>query len=136
MRIEGRLVRVGRRWAVEIPMLSLYTQASSKSDAYEMAKDAIEVAVDTDGFSVEIVPGRGDTFGIESNDDRRLFAFALRQLRMASGRSVREVARRLGSTSPSAYSQYESGRRKPSVEKLDQLIRAIDENLVPVISLA
>ena len=135
MRVEGRLHRSRNWWAVEIPLLCLQTQAKTIRSAYDMAKDAIELAVDTPSFKVTIHPGRRGTFGIQANDETALLAFALRQLRATSGRTVREVAQRLGSASPTAYSQYESGRRKPSVEKLAQLLRAIDDELVPVITL-
>jgi DNA-binding XRE family transcriptional regulator len=136
MRLAGRLHKSKRWWAVEIPMLRLHTQAKTRKGAYRMAKDAIELAVDRCGFEVTIHPGSNGAFGVEANDETALLAFALRQLRSASGRTVREVAQRIGSTSPTAYSQYESGQRKPSVEKLTQLLRAIDDDLVPVITLS
>ena len=135
MRIEGRLHRSKNWWAVQVPLLCLHTQAKTIRGAHEMAKDAIELAVDRPKFKVTIYPGKRGTFGVQANDETVLLAFALRQLRAMSGRTVREVARRLGSASPTAYSQYESGRRKPSVEKLTQLLRAIDDELVPVITL-
>ena len=136
MRIEGRLSKEGRWWAVEIPLLRLHTQGRTKKDAYSMTTDAIELAIDRRGFRVTVHPGASGSFGIEASDDTALLAFALRQLRAASGKTVREVAQRLGSTSPTAYSQYENGRRKPSVEKLTRLLRAIDDDLVALITLA
>jgi len=135
MRIEGRLKKAKNWWAVEVPFLRLYTQARTKTGAYAMVKDAIELAIEQRAFTVTIYPGPEYTFGIEANNEAALLAFGLKQLRAVSGRTIREVAQRLGSTSPTAYSQYESGRRKPSVEKLTQLLRAIDDDLVPVISL-
>ncbi|MFT4572784.1 MAG: DNA-binding XRE family transcriptional regulator [Hyphomicrobiaceae bacterium] len=125
----------GQHGAVDMPLLCLSTQAKTKKGAYLMAKDAIESAINKPELRVRVHPGSSDTFSIEANDESLLIAFALKQLRATSGKSVREVARRLGSASPTAYSQYENGQRKPSIEKFSRLLRAIDDDLIPVITL-
>ena len=55
---------------------------------------------------------------------RALIALLLERQRTMAGRTVREAARRLGSSSPNAYSRYERGKSVPSVEKLSQLLDA------------
>lgn len=116
-------------------MLAIVTQGRSRREAYAMAKDAIESAIAQEGFEVSVSAGDNDTFTVASNDDALLLALALRQLRASRGLSVRAVANRMGSSSPTAYSAYESGKRKPSFEKFTQLLKAIDARLEPVLTL-
>lgn len=42
---------------------------------------------------------------------------------MSSGR---EAAKRMGSTSPNAYARYEQGMVKPSFQKYEQLLHAVN----------
>ena len=136
MRIEGHVRKVGKWWAVEIPLLLIHTQGKTKKDAYAMAKDAVESLIDTRGFRVEISPGKGETFSIKASDDTLLMAFALRQQRNSRNLSIREVAQRMGSNSPSAYSRYEQGKTRPSIDKFTQLLSAIDEELEPILKIS
>ena len=135
MRIEGRLNKSGNFWAVEIPLLLVFTQGKTKKDAYAMAKDAVECLIDRKGFSVDAIEGKDGHFSISSNDDKILMALALKQQRAEHQLSIRDVARKMGSNSPSAYSRYESGQVKPSLEKFSQLLCAIDPSLEPVLKL-
>ncbi len=135
MRIEGRLIKSGRWWAVEIPLLLVHSQGRTKKEALSMAKDAVECLIDSPGFAVSVAQNRGRTFSVASNDDSRLMSLALRQQRASHKLTIREVARRLGSTSPTSYSRYEKGRTKPSLDKFSQLLRAIDPSLDPIITI-
>jgi predicted RNase H-like HicB family nuclease len=81
--IEGKLIRDGRWWAVEVPLLLIYTQGSSKANAYAMVKEAIELLVNMDGFEVSIEPSGNDTFLITANEIRYLIGFMLKQNRGA-----------------------------------------------------
>lgn len=134
MKIEGKLIRSGRLWAVEIPLLKIYTQGRSRKDACCMAKDAIESIVDEQGFTVSVTPGPGDTFMVGSSNETLLMALALKQQRSSRHLSVRDVARNLGSNSPAAYSRYEQGKVRPSLDKFSQLLKAIDPRLEPVVT--
>ena len=40
MKIEGKLIKSGKWWAVEIPLLLVHTQGKTKRQAYLMAADA------------------------------------------------------------------------------------------------
>jgi predicted transcriptional regulator len=133
MKIEGKLVKSRRWWAVEIPLLLIHTQGKTKQEAYFMAKDAVESIVDERGFTVTVTEGPDSTFSISSNNDTVLMALALKQQRADHRLSVREVAKRLGSDSPSAYSRYEQGKVRPSLDKFSQLLKAINPRLEPVI---
>jgi len=88
--------------------------------------DAIEGAIDKPGFSVDITPSYHDTFLIRANDLTALIAFMLRQQRAAKGLTVREVAARMGATSQTAYARYEQGKHLPSLDKLMEILKAIN----------
>jgi len=134
MKIEGKLIRSGSWWAVEIPLLKIFTQGRSRNAAYAMAKDAIELIIDEKSFTVSVTPGPGDTFMVGSNNEMLLMALALKQQRSSRHMSVRDVARNLGSNSPAAYSRYEQGKVRPSLDKFSQLLKAIDPCLDPVLT--
>jgi DNA-binding XRE family transcriptional regulator len=133
MKIEGKLIRSGKWWAVEIPLLLIYTQGKTKKDAYLMAADAVEAIVDEKSFKVKVSEGPDNTFSIGSSNDSFLMALALKQQRAEHHLSVRDIAKRLGSNSPSAYSRYEQGKIKPSLDKFTQLLKAIDPSLEPIL---
>jgi DNA-binding XRE family transcriptional regulator len=135
MKIEGKLIRAGKWWAVEIPLLKIYTQGKSRKDAYCMAKDAIESIIDEKDFTVTVTEGLADTFMVGSSNDTLFMALALKQQRSSLHLSVRDVAKNLGSNSPAAYSRYEQGKVKPSLEKFSQLLKAIDQRLEPVLTI-
>lgn len=126
MRFEGRLLKQGKWWAIEVPMLGVFTQGRSKREAYEMIKDAVELLADTRGFRVDVYPGVGRHFEVGARDERTLVALLLRRQRQARGLSLAEVTRRLGLKSRNAYARYEQGKAVPTVEKLTELLRAVN----------
>jgi len=134
MKIEGKLFRAGKWWAVEVPLLQIYTQGKNRKDAYFMAKDAIESIVDEKECAVTVVEGPANTFTVGSSNDTLLMALALKQQRSSRHLSIRDVAKKLGSNSPASYSRYEQGKVKPSLDKFSQLLKAIDQRLEPVLT--
>jgi transcriptional regulator with XRE-family HTH domain len=54
-----------------------------------------------------------------------LIRLLLQRRREMSGLSLGEVAQRLGAKSRNAYARYERGQAVPSLEKLDELLRAV-----------
>ncbi len=135
MKIEGLLIKSKNWWAVEMPLPMIYTQGRTKKEALEMAKDAIEGVIGAAGFSVEVKLGDNNKFSVSASDDTLLMAFVLKQHRRAHGLSIREVAKRLGSKYPNAYSQYERGKVKPSLDKFSKIMTAIDPSCEPVMTL-
>lgn len=137
MRFEGYLTKPdgkkNRYWGVEIPILHVHTQGKSRKDALLMAKDAIYCMLEKKEFRVQIHEGPGDTFTVDSDNPTAFIAFMLKRQRQFHGLTVRDVAARLSSKSPNAYSQYERGKVKPSMDKLVELLQAIDPNFEPVL---
>lgn len=140
MRFEGKLVapagKKNRYWAVEIPLLFIHTQGKDQKEALLMAKDAIESLVDKKGFKVKVHLSTDDTFTIDSSDRTLFLAFLLKRQREFHSLTVRQVAERMHSKSPNAYAQYEQGKVTPSMDKLVQLLQAINPAFQPVLKAA
>jgi hypothetical protein len=126
MRFAGRVFEVGQFWAIEVPILDVASQGSTREEAFEMIVDAVESLVDKEGFLARVYPGNGDYFELGANDQNLLVAFLLRRARMRSRLSLLDVAKRLGSRSVNAYARYEQGKCMPTVDKLSQLLSAVE----------
>jgi protein involved in polysaccharide export with SLBB domain len=125
MRFTGRVFKVGKSWAIEVPILGVVTQGRTKNDAFAMITDAIESLANRDGFRVEVYPGKGDYFEVGANDQAALGAMLLRRQRISRGLTLGEVARRLGAKSHNAYARYEQGRSVPTMDRFTRLLAAV-----------
>lgn len=124
MRFEGQLVRDGRFWLAEIPLLDAMTQGRTRIEALEMIADWLETMVNREEFRATAHSTSKNGFELSGNDAAAMTALLLRRRREASGASLREIAERMGSTSRNAYARYERGEAVPSLEKLDELLKA------------
>ena len=116
MRFEGKLIRDGRWWLAEIPLLDARTQGHTRREAFEMIKDWVETAINRQEF-VATVHSKGRLeFELEGSDAAAMVALLLRRRREASGASLRDMATRLGSNSRNSYARYERGEVVPTVE--------------------
>lgn len=125
MRFQGHVFRVGKHWAVEVPILDVVSQGRTKREAFEMIADAVESLINKQGFKLEVFPGTGEHFEVGSEDQATLTAFLLRRARQRAGLSLAQVAEHLGATSINAYARYEQGRSIPTVQKLSELFAAV-----------
>ena len=125
MRFAGRVFKVGKHWAVEVPLLDVVSQGRTKKDALEMIADAVEALANRPGFKLDVFPGAGEYFEVGSGDQATLTALFLRRARQRAGLSLAQVAQRLGATSINAYARYEQGRSAPTIQKLSQLFGAV-----------
>jgi len=131
MELEGTLKKEGKFWMVEVPSLNLLTQGKTRQEALEMIADAVigltecyfESEID-ESFEIEATNYDEGVIGLSATDNRLLLALSLRRQREKSGSTVREAAARLGSTSPNSYAQYEKGKKRISIEKYAQLLKA------------
>jgi ribosome-binding protein aMBF1 (putative translation factor) len=135
MRIAGTIEKEGKLWGIEIPALALSTQGRSKKEAYEMAVSVVKDAMDRQDLNIELIKVPTG-FHLKIADVKATIAFILQRQRQDNGLSIREVARRLGSESPTAYHAYESGKRMPTVEKFEQILKAINKNLETLLQVA
>ena len=132
MRLQGKVYKDGKFWLAEIPMLDAMTQGYTKKEACVMVKDLIETLVNRPEFSVDVHPvKRGNSalnhcdIEVSSSDTRAMISLMLRRQREKSGLSLSEVAQRLGVQSRNAYARYEQGTSVPTLEKFDQLLKAV-----------
>jgi hypothetical protein len=125
MRFAGRVFKSGQYWAIEVPILTVFSQGRTKKEAFEMISDAIETLANKPGFKIHLFPGKGEYFEIGASDESALTAFFLKRERARSGLTLAEVARKLGSKSLNAYARYEQGRTVPTVPKLSELLAAV-----------
>lgn len=124
MRFEGKLVRDGRFWLAEIPLLDAVTQGRTRADALEMIGDWLETMVNRKGFKARVFPTGKETFEVSGSNAAAMTALLLRRRREAAGASLRDVASRLGVSSRNAYARYERGDAVPTLDKLDALLKA------------
>lgn len=138
MRFEGRVWKDkgSRYWLAEVPLLDVMTQGTTKNNAYGMIVDAIQSLINEKGFRVDIRPVNGESFTVGANRETSFIALMLKRQREAHGLTLQEVAHRLGQKSANAYARYEQGKSVPTVQKLNQLLRAIDPGFEPVLRVA
>lgn len=125
MRFEGRVFKNDRHWLAEVPALGAMTQGHSREDAYAMIKDLVETMAARDDFTVVVYPLDDETFELGTDDVRTLTALFLRRQREKRGLTLAQAAERLQQTSRNAYARYEQGRTVPTVDKLEELLRAV-----------
>jgi hypothetical protein len=125
MRFQGKLSGDGRWWLAEVPVFDAMTQGRTRKEALEMIADWFATIVDRKGFSVEVHPTASEEFEVGSDDPRTMISLLLQRQRQRSGLSLAQVARRMGAKSRNAYARYEQGVSVPTIEKLDELLRAI-----------
>ena len=109
----------------EIPILDLMTQGRTKREAYEMVTDMMDTMVNQKDFEITVFKGKKDTFEVGSSDAKYFVRLLLQRKRELSGLSLSQVASRLGMSSRNTYARYEQGKSVPSVEKLNDLLRAV-----------
>ena len=124
MRFEGRVFKVGRYWAIEVPILGVVTQGRTKKEAFEMIADAIEALANDSKLRIDVHPGKKDYFEVGASNTGPLIALLLRRQRATQGMTLAQVAERLGAKSTNAYARYEQGRSVPTVEQLSRLLAA------------
>ena len=125
MRFQGKLRRDGKFWLAEVSVFDAMTQGRTRKEALDMIADWFVTMADRKGFSVDIHPVSREQFEVSSADARTMVSLLLQRQRQKSGLSLAQAARRLGAKSRNAYARYERGASVPTVEKLDELLRAV-----------
>ena len=125
MRFQGTLRRDGKFWLAEVPVFDAMTQGRTHKEALAMIADWFVSMADRKGFAVEVHPVGKGAFEVSSADARTMVSLLLQRQRQKSGLSLAQAARRLGAKSRNAYARYERGASVPTVEKLDELFRAV-----------
>ncbi len=125
MRFDGTLHREGKWWLAEVPVFDAMTQGRTRKEALGMIADWFETMANRKGFAVDVHSVGRDEFQVSSSDARAMVSLLLQRQRQKSGLSLAQAAQRLGAKSRNAYARYERGTSVPTVEKLDELLRAV-----------
>ena len=140
MELEGRIWKSrkkgGPTWIVEVSALDIVTQGYSKEEALEMIRDAILELMrsayrSARKKSFDIIVHDYEKNGLISvscSDPKLLAAFSIKRQRLKTRTTLREAARRLGSSSPNAYARYEQGTVNMSFLMYDRLLQAVNPN--------
>jgi hypothetical protein len=128
MRFHGKLYRSGRHWVVDVPVFDATTQGRSRTEALGLIADWFHAMVDRDGFTLRVHHVADDEIEVASDDTRAMISLLLQRQRQKSGLSLAQVSQRLGASSRNAYARYERGTTVPTVEKLDELLKAVAPN--------
>ena len=138
MKIDGFIFKDQRTqgmWAVEIPALGIHTQGTSRKDALEMAKDAIETVIDSEGFEVTVTFVCKNQLLIASNNTKLLLAQIFKNKRIANKLTAQQVADKMGEKSVTGYLRYEQGKSLASMDKISEIMNAINPELDPILKI-
>ena len=125
MEIEGEYFRDGKWWVADIPILDAITPAKTRKGLGEMVEDLVESLVNRTGFETSVVLRSDGTLRVRSSDQNLLFGITLKRLRQKSGLTLVQAAARLGSSSQNSIARYEKGACSPTLEKVEELLRAV-----------
>lgn len=122
-------------WLSEIVELDLISQGKSRKEALEMILDAVAELYGKTNLNLKIIT-QADKYFLHSNADSQLIAFILKRLRLRSGLTLQEVAKKLGSNSPNTYARYEQGKANPTLNQLKKLLRSLNSNAEVTLKIA
>lgn len=126
MKLQGTVTQAGKEWLAEIPALDLMTQGTSRNDALAMIADAVEALVNHKGFKAKAIFVYENVFLLGANETSRLAALLLKRQREANDLSIADVCDRLEEKSRNGVARYETGDHAPSIEKLEDLLHAVN----------
>ncbi len=132
IKIEGKLTPPkgkNKHWGVELPLIGVHTQGTSKKNAMEMAADAVTQLIDKRGFVAQLMANDESTFYVMSDDVAAFMSFILSRVRTEKNITARGAASALKSKSPNAYARYETGKTVPRLDTLNELLTAIDPKI-------
>lgn len=140
MELEAKLRKIPKKgepdWLVTIDALNSDTQGYTRDEAIKMAEfmvlDLLDAYFDekvTKGIEINVRDFGRSRIGLSCSKPDLLISLILIRQREAAGITVREAAKRIGSSFPNAYSAYERGKRLPSLVKFDEFLHAINPDV-------
>lgn len=82
MRFEGKVVRDGRWWLAEVPLLDAMTQGRTRKEALQMIGDWLETMVDRKGFQATVYSRGSAEFEVVASDAAAMTALKLRRSKL------------------------------------------------------
>lgn len=140
MELEGKIWKDGKFWLVLVPSIDVCTQGRTRKEAFKMIQEAIlELmaeyfnATELQNFTLDILDIEKNVIGIKASNTSLILSFSLIRQRELSKSTVREVAERLGSSSPNLYAQYERGNKRISLDQYERLLQAANPSHPPTL---
>ncbi len=129
MIIEEKIWKSNQRpcWLAEIPLLHFVTQAESREEITEMVKDGMESFLSD--VRCAVTSDNDSQLFISCDEPKKLMALILKRQRNKKGLTQEEVAKNMHAASVNDYAQYEQAKHMPTIEKLAELLHAIDPQL-------
>lgn len=125
MRLEGRLTKEGNWWLVECDALQMATQAKTKNEALEMAKDWVWAMIGDYKISIGVELTGKDTFALAFEDPKPIIGLMIEQLRSSSNMTMDELAKALGLKSRSNIKTMTSGKHDVRFGNLNRALDAL-----------
>lgn len=122
-------------WLSEIVELGLMSQGKSRKEALEMILDAVQELYGKTALNLKVIT-KAEKYFLHSDADSKLIAFILKRLRLRSGLTLQEVAKKLGSNSPNTYARYEQGKANPTLNQLKKLLRSLNSKAEVTLKIA
>ncbi len=130
MRLDGTYGFLNNAWVGKIKILELIEVAKTEEELFLKLNEKIlsslnnflkEVAKDND-FSIEILDE--NNFSVRFYNSKQVVGLIFKKLRGEQLLSQKKVSRTL-ECRPTSYSQYEEGKREPSLSKFSEILDAL-----------
>lgn len=130
MRLEGSYGESNNAWVCKILLLDLIEVAKSEDELFfrlnekvlQLLKGISKDQAKDDDFKIEII--NNSNFSIKFSEPKYITALLFKKLRENERMTQSKVAFEMGSQKCS-YSQYEEGKREPSIGKFSQILDAL-----------
>ncbi len=130
MKYEAIITKEGKFWMIECEALDILTQSSTKGAAAETLKDSIESYINKENFNVTVTLREKNKLIVSTNNQTEMIALMLKRQRQKHGVTMKQITENMGASSITAYARYEQGKSCPTIEKLEQIMTAISNEIV------
>jgi hypothetical protein len=133
MLVEGRCHKVGNQWIGEVPFFqSVFS--TRPGEERESLFENIKSSADEIGTEIRLHSEDGDTFMLEIDDISPILPMILKRIRIKKRLSIGEVTKLLGFNSRNSYAQYEYGKTKLTLNKFEEIVKAMAPDYQLVLS--
>ena len=118
---------------VKIPLLAIEFDISDRGGIEKKIRRKIELEDTRDPVAFDVEIDKGSIY-VSSNDISGFIALALRRIRVNTGMTLSQAIQRLGKKSKNTWTQCETGKHSPSIERFVELVTAVDSEKELVLS--
>lgn len=125
---EGKIEKSGRWWAISCDALSIRTQGTSRKNAFDMLKDAIDGCLVEDGSAgVKIIfdDTGEERFAFRFDNLDELLPMIYERLRWKHDLSLADLAQKLGNKSRTSVHRYMTCKSQPTIGKFEEIMNAM-----------